>query len=57
MKNWFEKGKKYSEKEVNEIIKNNLTSASRRDHITLRRDMVDLDLLRREDNGAKYWLD
>ena len=57
MKNWFDKEKTYTEKEVNEIIKNRLEPTSRRDHVTLRRDMIDLDLLIRENNGKRYWID
>lgn len=55
MKNWFEVGKKYSEKEVNEIIKNGIESTCNRDYVTLRRDMIDLGLLIRKDSGNEYW--
>ncbi|MFC1659639.1 DUF2087 domain-containing protein [Pseudomonadota bacterium] len=53
MKEWFKPGIVYSEKEINEIIKNKIEC---RDHITIRRDLVDLGILIREDNGSKYWV-
>ncbi len=45
----FEKGKSYSEKEVNEILKNRYF-----DFVTLRRYMIDYGFLRRNENGTDY---
>ena len=39
---WFEKNKKYTEPEINDIIKSKIEC---RDHATLRRDLVDNKLL------------
>ena len=53
MKNWFEEGKEYTEPQINEIIKSKIEC---RDHTTLRRDLVDNGILKRSDNGSKYWI-
>lgn len=53
MQGWFEKGKKYSEMELNNVIKSKIEC---RDHVTLRRDMVDNHLLKRSDDGKEYWI-
>jgi hypothetical protein len=50
---WFEKGKKYSEIEINNIIKAGIEC---RDHATLRRDLVDNKLLNRTDDGREYFV-
>lgn len=54
MKNWFERGKKYSEIEVNNIIKSKIEC---RDHVTLRRDLVDSHYLNRSSDGKEYWIE
>ena len=48
----FEADKLYTEKEVNSVLK----AAYERDYVSLRRDLVDFGYLRRERDGAKYWL-
>ena len=53
MQNWFEKGKKYSEMEINNIIKSKIEC---KDHVTLRRDMVDNGFLNRSSDGKEYWV-
>lgn len=52
MATWFEKGKKYTEPQVNELIKSRIEC---RDHATLRRDLVDNHYLNRSDDGEEYW--
>jgi DNA-binding HxlR family transcriptional regulator len=47
----FERGTRYSEKDVNAIIK-----AHHDDYVSLRRDLVDVGYLRREIGGGRYWL-
>lgn len=42
----------YSELEVNDILK----SVYKEDHVSLRRDLVDMGFMRRERGGGKYWL-
>lgn len=49
----FEKGKKYSEKEVNHIINENHTF---NDYFILRRLLVDYNLLIRTPDGGQYWV-
>lgn len=50
----FEPGKRYSEIEVNAILNQRHTFG---DPATLRRDMVDLGLLKRERDATAYWID
>ena len=53
MQTWFEKDKKYSEMEINNIIKSKIEC---KDHVTLRRDMVDNHFLNRSGDGKEYWV-
>ena len=46
----FEKGKRYSEKRVNEILK-----GYHADTATLRRELVGFKLMEREGGGGEYW--
>jgi len=46
----FEKGKRYSEKRVNEILK-----GYHDDTATLRRELVGFGLMQREGGGGEYW--
>jgi len=46
----FEKGKRYSEKRVNEILK-----GYHADTATLRRELVGFGLMQREGGGGEYW--
>ena len=46
----FEKGKRYSEKRVNEILK-----GYHNDTATLRRELVGFKLMEREGGGGEYW--
>ena len=48
----FELGKKYSEKEVNEIIEQHHTFA---DIALLRRELISRSYLMRKDDGSQYW--
>lgn len=50
----FEKGKRYSEKEVNEILKSWHTFE---DWAMLRRDLYDNWFFGREPSGSVYWLE
>ena len=47
----FERGKKYSEKEVNQIL-----AAIYHDYVTLRRYLVMYGFMERMKDGSKYWL-
>ena len=47
----FEKGKTYSEKEINQILK-----PTYEDHITLRRYLIMYGFMERAKDGSKYWL-
>lgn len=47
----FEKGKTYSEKEVNELLK--VVNA---DFVSLRRHLIEYGFMERSDNGASYWV-
>jgi hypothetical protein len=47
----FEPGKRYSEKQVNEIL-----SRYNEDYARLRRDLVDFHFVAREGGGREYWL-
>lgn len=44
--------KKYTEKEINEILKRHY-----KDHCYLRRYMVDFRILKRTDDGSEYWFE
>jgi hypothetical protein len=44
----------YGEKEVNAILMRYVPTYIR-DHVTVRRDMIDDRLLLRSDDGAQYW--
>jgi len=48
----FEVGKEYNEKEINKIINEWHTFG---DYFILRRGMIDMKLLKRTKDGAKYW--
>ena len=48
----FEKGRKYTEKEVNSIISQWITFG---DYFIVRRSLVDNGLLARTSNGSEYW--
>jgi hypothetical protein len=50
----FEIGKKYSEKQVNEIINNWHTFG---DYALIRREMFDNYLLERTQDGKEYWIE
>jgi hypothetical protein len=47
----FEFGRKYTEQEVNQILKNAFS-----DYVTLRRSLIEYGLMDREANGSRYWL-
>lgn len=47
----FEPNRFYTEKEVNEVLKDVYE-----DHVTLRRYLIDFSLLEREADGSRYWL-
>lgn len=47
----FERGKNYSEKEVNEILKQAYP-----DYVTLRRYFIEYGFMDREDDGSVYWV-
>lgn len=49
--NRFERGKKYSEKEINEILK-----TAYHDYVTLRRYLIEYGFMERKDDGSQYWL-
>ena len=48
----FEINRIYSEKEINLIIKNCINC---RDVCSIRRDLIDASILKRDDNCTKYW--
>lgn len=48
---FFEMGKEYNEKQVNEILK---TISD--EYVILRRTLIDYSFLQRTSNGEKYWL-
>ncbi len=50
----FEKGKDYTEMEVNAVIKNWHTFS---DHTMIRRELVTAKLINRTPDGKRYWLD
>ncbi len=49
----FEKGKIYTEKEVNQIIDSWHTFG---DYFLLRRSLIDYQLMTRKPDGSKYWV-
>ncbi|MEG1426569.1 MAG: DUF2087 domain-containing protein [Oscillospiraceae bacterium] len=46
----FEKDKKYTEKEINELLQGVYP-----DFVTLRRDLIEQKILAREKDGSAYW--
>jgi len=50
----FERGRVYSEKEVNQVLRNWHTFG---DWAMLRRDLYDLRFLSRRADGSEYWLE
>jgi hypothetical protein len=48
----FEGGRTYSEKEINELLKDLQTFG---DHVLVRRELVDRGYLKRELDGSHYW--
>ena len=48
----FEKGRKYTEKEVNEIIRQNISFS---DFVLIRRELFDYRFLDRLSDGSEYW--
>jgi len=48
----FEAGVRYTEKQVNEIIKTHIHP----DYATIRRDLIEDGFMKRERGGAEYWL-
>lgn len=52
----FELRHMYSEREVNALIRQRV-HASAADPVTVRRDLIDYQLLHRTDRGTRYWRD
>lgn len=50
----FEKERTYTEKEVNEVIRKNITFS---DHELIRREMYQYKIMNRLPNGSQYWLE
>jgi len=50
----FAQGQSYSEQEVNQLLMQ-YVAAYARDHVTVRRDLIDAHLLQRSEDGARYW--
>lgn len=48
--------KVYTEHELNELIQRHVHPHAV-DHVTVRRDLIDYQLIRRTDTGARYWRD
>jgi hypothetical protein len=48
----FKKGRKYKEREVNEILQRFMAE----EYVTLRRYLIDYSFLNRESDGSVYWL-
>jgi DNA-binding MarR family transcriptional regulator len=48
----FEAGRSYTEKQVNEVLQEQITFD---DYVTLRRGLIDLGFLGREADGSRYW--
>ena len=46
----------YTEHELNELIQQHVHPAAV-DHVTVRRDLIDYQFIRRTDSGARYWRD
>ena len=46
----------YTEHELNELIQQHV-HPSAADHVTVRRDLIDYQFIRRTDSGARYWRD
>ncbi len=46
----------YSEHEINALIQQHVHPAAA-DHVTVRRDLIDYQFIRRTDGGARYWRD
>ncbi len=53
MQSWFEKGRKYTEPEINNIIKSKIEHS---DHATIRRNLVDTCFLKRSTDGKEYYI-
>ena len=51
IKQSFEKDRRYSEKEVNEILERFYE-----DYASIRRDLIDTKMLGRDKNGSEYWV-
>lgn len=51
IKTLFDKDKYYTEKEVNQILKN-----THQDYAMVRRYLVDFGLINRKQDGSKYWM-
>ncbi len=51
IKTLFEKDKLYTEKEVNQVLKN-----VHEDYVMMRRYLVEFGLINRKQDGSKYWL-
>ncbi|QWC00190.1 DUF2087 domain-containing protein [Mycoplasmatota bacterium] len=51
IKSLFEKDKYYTEKEINDLLKN-----IHQDYVMIRRYLVDFGLLYRKEDGSKYWI-
>lgn len=50
----IEPGRVYSEHEINELIQRHVHPDAV-DHVTLRRDLIDYQLIQRTDRGTRYW--
>jgi hypothetical protein len=48
----FEEGRQYNEREVNEVLKRNIAFE---DFVLVRRELIDLGLLRRTRDCGSYW--
>ena len=48
----FDKGRKYTEKEVNETIRQNISFS---DFVLIRRELFDYRFLDRLSDGSQYW--
>ncbi|MGE5156372.1 MAG: DUF2087 domain-containing protein [Betaproteobacteria bacterium] len=53
--NAFEQGATYDERAVNDILRR-WCEGSAIDHVTVRRYLVDLDLMRRDSGTGRYWI-
>lgn len=52
----FERGASYSEQEVNDRLRRWCEGSREIDHVALRRYLVDLNLLVRDNDNCTYWL-